>query len=342
MQLLIICAPVRAPTLRHIAMSNDVYETTIIDHDTAEVSPIDGQADNLSRANTSPDKARATPLILRVLRLGFRFGGLISPSLTGQVAAKLWFTPTRFKTPISEQMVLQSSDVQFENIKHHEIATYRWSNTGWGSNEPIVLLVHGWSGRGTQLGAFVQPLLDSGFRVLSFDAPAHGKSNGKNTTLYEIAHVVQALSDKYRGFHSIVTHSFGGMCVALAISRGLTTKRLACVSPPRSVTGLVEKFASSLHISTKTKHVLIQKMEQRFGKTVWSELSMERNVNDLDIPGLIIHDEHDEDIPWQEGKAVSEVWKNARFIKTSNLGHRRILRDSASVETIVNFIAGPV
>ena len=80
-------------------------------------------------------------------------------------------------------------------------------------------------------------------------------------------------------------------------------------------------------------------MEQRFGKTVWSELSMERNVNDLDIPGLIIHDEHDEDIPWREGKAVSDIWKNARFIKTSKLGHRRILRDAASIDAIVSFIA---
>lgn len=319
-------------------MSNEAHETAIIGDGTAEVSPVEEQTDNNRIANTSPKKAHPMPLAFRALRLGFRVGGVITPTLAGHLAAKLWFTPTRFKTPVIEQDALESADVQFERIQDHEIATYRWSNTGWDTNEPIVLLVHGWSGRGTQLGSFVPPLLDSGFRVLSFDAPAHGKSSGKNTNIYEVAHVIQALSDNYRGFHSIVTHSFGGMCVAFAISRGLTIKRLACICPPRSVTGLIDKFSSSLHISTKTKHILEQKMEQRFGKTVWSELSMERNVNDLDIPGLIIHDEHDEDIPWQEGKAVSEIWKKARFIKTSKLGHRRILRDAASIDAIVSFI----
>jgi pimeloyl-ACP methyl ester carboxylesterase len=306
-------------------MPNEAYEEAIID-------------DRVRVLHTNPKKAYPTPFVLRVLRLGFRVGGLISPVLTGNMAAKLWFTPTRFKTPASEQGALKSANMQLERIQDHDIATYRWSSTGWDTDEPIVLLVHGWSGRGTQLGSFVQPLLDSGFRVLGFDAPAHGKSSGKNTSIYEVAHVIQALSDKYRGFHSVITHSFGGMCVAYAITRGLAIKRLACVCPPRSVLGLMDKFSSTLHISTKTKHILKKKIEQRFGNAVWSELSMESNVNGLEMPGLIIHDEHDEDIPWQEGEAVSKIWTNARFIKTSNLGHRRILRDPASIDAVVNFI----
>jgi hypothetical protein len=35
----------------------------------------------------------------------------------------------------------------------------------WGSG-PTILLAHGWSGRGSQLGAFVEPLVEQGFRLV--------------------------------------------------------------------------------------------------------------------------------------------------------------------------------
>ena len=46
----------------------------------------------------------------------------------------------------------------------------------WGAG-PVVYLVHGWGGRGSQLASFVEPLLAGGFRVVMFDAPAHGDSD---------------------------------------------------------------------------------------------------------------------------------------------------------------------
>ena len=65
---------------------------------------------------------------------------------------------------------------------------------------------------------------------------------------------------------------------------------------------------------------------------------MENNVRELNIPALVIHDEHDTDVPWHEGQSIAQAWNNARFIKTSQLGHRRILRDSSTIETAVDFI----
>jgi len=37
-------------------------------------------------------------------------------------------------------------------------------------------MVHGWNGRGAQLGAFAPELVRVGFRVVTFDTPAHGRS----------------------------------------------------------------------------------------------------------------------------------------------------------------------
>ena len=134
----------------------------------------DGRADDPVYRPKGRKKAPATPVLLRILRLVFRSGGLIAPALTGRLACRLWYQTTRFPLPALEKNALLDADVKRQEINGSTVASYAWGDTGaW------VLLIHGWNGRGTQLSAFVKPLLHSGFRVLAFDAPAHGKSSGK-------------------------------------------------------------------------------------------------------------------------------------------------------------------
>ena len=287
--------------------------------------------------NTMQNRAqrvRPVPLILRLMRLGFKIGGTVSPALAGRVAYELWFTPTRFPTPASEQAVLESAEIEYHQIDRQTIATYSWGQSG-----STVLLVHGWSGRGTQLGAFVEPLIDAGYRVLSFDCPAHGRSSGKQTTLYEIADVILGMNDRYGPFESVITHSFGGPCLAVAMQRGFTASSVVSISPRARVAVLVQKFADTLYIPEKATQDFVRRFQDAFGENILDEASMVNNVRELEIPALVIHDEDDDDIPWHEGETVAQVWKHARFIKTSTLGHRRILRDPSIIDAAVNFIA---
>lgn len=287
-----------------------------------------------STLHSNKASERPVPMILKLLRLTFSIGGYLAPGLTGLGAYKLWFTPTRFQTPASERSALESAKVEHLRINDHSIVTYAWGTSG-----PLVLLVHGWSGRGTQLGSFVEPLIKEGYRILSFDAPAHGKSSGKQTNLYEVADVIVALQKHYGNFESVITHSFGGPCLAVAMQRGLKTSRVINISPPATTKGLVEKFIDTLQIPEKAGKNLMDRIEETFGKKIWHEISMENTVKGLTIPALVIHDEHDVDVPWQEGQLVARSWKKAHFLKTTGLGHRRILRDTSVIESTVNFIA---
>ena len=282
---------------------------------------------------SSKNKPRPVPLIIRLLRGAFTIGGKIAPKLTGKLAYELWITPTRTPTPTSEQDILASAKIQKCQINCHDIATYHW-----GSSGPYVLLVHGWGGRGTQLGSFVNPLLDAGYRVISFDAPAHGKSSGKQTNLYEISDVILGLQNKYGNFDSVISHSFGGPCIAVALKGGLRASRVISISPPSHTEGLVEKFVDMLNIPSAAGKYLCKRIESTFGEKVWQEVSMKNTVQDLTIPALVIHDDQDSDVPWQEGKTVADAWHQANFIKTSGLGHRRILRDKGVIETTLDFI----
>lgn len=286
-----------------------------------------------STSRLQPAKSRHYPMILKLLRFGFRVVGNLSPRLAGRIAYKLWFTPTRFKTPASEKKAMDSADIKYVQLNGHNITTYAWGESG-----PTVLLVHGWSGRGTQLGSFVEPLMEMGYRVLSLDLPAHGKSSGKQTNLYEVVDTLLALQQSHGLFEAVITHSFGGPCIALATQKGFEAKRIVSVCPPSNTRGLVEKFATVLHIPEKASLDMARRIEDKFGKSIWEDVSMVNTVKELKIPGLLIHDDSDDDIPWQEGQAVAEAWDKAKFIKTSGLGHRRILRDASVIESVVHFI----
>lgn len=283
--------------------------------------------------NKIMNKPHSIPIMLRLLQLGFRLGGFIAPEFTGRVAYKRWITPPHYKTPKSELNALQSANTQVHEINNLSITTYQWGQSG-----PMILLVHGWSGRGTQLGAIAKTLAENGFRVLSFDAPAHGKSSGKQTNMYEIADTITGLDKIYGAFHSVVTHSFGGPCLAMAMKNGLTATCVVNISPPAKTTELVKKFVATLTIPEPVEAELMRCIEHDFGKKVWQDFSMQNNIAELKIPALVIHDVDDVDIPWHEGQKIAQAWSKVRFIKTRKSGHRRILRDPATIETTVDFI----
>jgi len=288
-------------------------------------------------------QSRPEPMTLKLFQLAFSIGGRLAPKITSRFAYRLWLTSPRFKTPASERNALESAIVEYHPVKNHKIATYIWGRTQQTAKpaaRPTILLVHGWSGRGTQLGSFVEPLLDAGYRVLSFDAPAHGQSSGKQTTIFEIADVILALQKLYGEFDAVITHSFGGPCAALAVKNGLKIKRFVAICPPATIRGLVTKFISTLHLTEKTGAYLIRHIEKSFGEHIWEDYSMSTLVSTIDVTGFVIHDTNDIDIPWEEGQTVANAWHNAGIKITNGLGHRRILRDDEVIASVVNFITG--
>lgn len=95
----------------------------------------------------------------------------------------------------------------------------------YGKSDRKVLLVHGWSGRGTQLFKIADELLDNGYSVVSFDAPAHGKSKGNTTIMSEFIASILEIEKQYGPFEFAIGHSLGGMSVLNAIKDGLKVKK---------------------------------------------------------------------------------------------------------------------
>ncbi|MBF03824.1 MAG: alpha/beta hydrolase [Flavobacterium sp.] len=257
----------------------------------------------------------------------------LSTSLTVKLASRLFKTPIKYKTPKREFLMDQKSKQKLVYIPKIEkqIMTYVY---GEGSKK--ILLVHGWSGRGTQLVKIADKLIDQGYSTISFDAPAHGKSPGNTTLMPEFIESILELEKKYGPFDYAVGHSLGSMSILNAIKEGLQIKKAVIIGSGDSVNDILKDFVSNL----KLKPNIATKMRALFEKKY--QIDMESYsayiaAKKCPIPILIIHDVNDEDVPYTASENIHKNLKNSTLLLTEKLGHRKILGNEKVVETIIHF-----
>jgi len=278
---------------------------------------------------------------------GFRISALrcllpmvcrMAPNLAARVCLRLFLTPARTKWPAWERAFLAKAVMSTLPFGSHQIAIYRW-----GQGAKKILLCHGWSGRGSQLGAFVQPLVDADYSVYAFDAVGHGGSSGKQTDMIEysdlIGHLVQSLGP----CEAMIGHSFGAANVVIAKSRHrFETGKLVLLSCFSDGEWVLNRFADFLNISPRVLRNLKDLHERRYDSSFsWSEMNIANMVRKEAIPVLFIHDRKDREVPHAQMEVFSGSGKpNFRFISTEGLGHRRIILDKNVVRQVCQFVAG--
>src|SRR4029077_10543344 len=158
---------------------------------------------------------------------------LLFPDLAGAWAERLFLTPPR--APDAAASALDLIDARSGYIVHkgRHIMTWRWG----APDAPAVLLAHGWGGHAAQMRAFVFPLLAEGYRVIAYDQPAHGLSEGKLTGLPDFAGALAAVASHHGNVHHVIAHSLGGVATAIALSRGMSLRSAVLISPPSDLVG---------------------------------------------------------------------------------------------------------
>ncbi len=269
-----------------------------------------------------------------ILRVALGAMGALSRVAPGYVAgwyADRFLTTTRHPVPLREtEWALGAERV---SVRSGDRELPGWS---WGEG-PTILLTHGWSGRGLQLGAFAAPLAAQGYRVITFDAPGHGSSPGKRSSVVEFAEAIEAYAGEFGNPAAVIAHSLGTAAVSLALRRGLRTHRLVYIAAPEDAGVYIHRIADRFGLPATVADGAMELIERRFGIS-WSDFDSRRVAGAAALPLLLVHDRDDHEVEIDQARNLREAWSGARLHETEGLGHRRILRDPAVVAAVTSFL----
>lgn len=279
---------------------------------------------------------RAENLALPLTRLGFR---ALGPQLSSRLVERLFLRAPRHTRPDWERALLATGERFEVPFGAGTIPAWRW---GRG---PTVLLVHGWAGRGSQLGKLIAPLLEAGFSVVAHDGPGHGDSASRRTSIIDLGFAVEQVAAFLKQqdgapLAGVITHSVGGAATLWASRNGPLAERYVLIAPPMQPRGWMDEAGRQLGLDSATLDTVVRRIERRFALSM-NDLDVRPIAAKVDRPLLVIHDEGDTDVPLAAGRAVAAAAPQGQFIATTGLGHRRILKTPEVLQQAVAFLASP-
>lgn len=252
---------------------------------------------------------------------------------------RTFFSPSRYEIKPTEQEVIEWGNSYRLPFDGGELAVTIWGNSG-----PAVLLMHGWGGARAQMTGFVDPLLFAGYRVVAFDQPGHGESDGKTTNLLEIAPTLDLIAQREGPFHAVIAHSFGTLITSYAlVERDFPPPaRLVYFGAFNRLMDSVSRFQVLAKLPDEIMEGFREMLYENFGRDVLEAITNESLTPSIDIPTLMFHDTTDNVTPIKDSRAIAQVWKRAQLIETEGLGHRGALQFNSIHEQVVNFLKANV
>lgn len=291
-------------------------------------------------------RSRKTGTLMRLLPHVGRVASTLAPGLTALALADLFTRTRRSEMPEYERDWLRAAGATRLRLADGAVVPlYEWRATprGFGVIDeaplPTVLLVHGMSGRGTQLAGFAAPLVAAGLRVLAFDAPGHGAAEGRRSSLPDLARVVQQVGAAVGPLAGIVAHSNGAAATTVALDRGLKADRVVLLAPPEDLRAYMAGLAAQLGIGAAVVSAVQARLERRYGMA-FEDLRGSTLARRRVQPALILHDRDDAVVGVADGRRLAANWPGARLQLTEGLGHNRILRDAEVQKQAVDFLTG--
>jgi hypothetical protein len=275
---------------------------------------------------------------MTLFRWIFRILQPISPRAAAWLAERLFFTARRSRLSPQGRALLATGRRFTVDVEGRRVVGWRWG----AARQPFVVLVHGWGSRGARLAAFVEPLRSAGLGVITYDAVGQGDSARGMTSMPEFARSLMAVVAREGGGatpHAIIAHSMGCAGATLALSWGLHAGRLVYLAPAADPRVWIPPFVRQLGLRDDVVEWMRARSQRRL-RVRWSDL----NVCDLARalparpPLLIIHDEADDTVRWQDGSAIAAAWPDSRLVTTQGLGHRGVTSDASVLKAALEFV----
>jgi hypothetical protein len=278
-------------------------------------------------------------LALGYLRTKFKLLSTLSKKKAAEQAFALFCTPqSRNKKklpPIFEQAEKMSFDLDGIMIRG-----WRFNHDPKDISRRKALIVHGFESSVINFDRYIKPLIKKGYEVLAFDAPAHGRSGGKqiNAPLYK--KTIEVIHARFGPIQSYIAHSFGGLALSLALEdiNHTADYRVALIAPATETASAITGFFKFLQLDPSIRPEFEKLITKRSGvSSGW--FSIKRAMQHIKACVQWYHDEEDEITPFSDAAELrAKNYPNIKFVITKGLGHRRIYRDNKVSKSIIEFL----
>lgn len=287
-----------------------------------------GMVVNPAAAFYNSPAARATAALLRLVHR-------VAPVLSTHLALDLFSTPLPDKRQARSRPVPAPWAPRRRPFEAGFITT--WQRTDVPDGAPPVLLVHGWGGDAHQWRELGDRLAAAGFNPVLLDLPAHGRSDGRRSTLPQWVRALFSVTAALGPWHAVTAHSLGALAAAHALAQGLPAARLALVATSQPPRQFLRWFTGVLGLGEGQALRMQARLEKREGLPL-QHFEAEWLGPRLSQPTLLVHDTDDRTAPLSGAHRLSEAIAGARLQITQGLGHRRILNDPRVVDALIGHL----
>lgn len=281
------------------------------------------------------------PSVPALLARSIPLAAAVSPTLAGDIAYRLFFT-TSPRMRVSEADAPTHADARRGRltVRGQEVVTYEW-----GTGPHTALLLHGWRGRASQFAPLVRELRSEGFRVIAFDAPAHGSSSGRSTDIRDWIDAAEQLQAEHGPFVVIVGHSFGALAALTAARSTVPVPAVAVIAGAAAPDVFLAQFATDLHLDAATTARLSERFRRRLHmdqSAVTARYDAVKRPLPADTALLVVHDRGDRRMPDHDSLRLHDAHgARSRLVRTEGQGHTRVLSADATLDAVIALTASP-
>jgi predicted alpha/beta hydrolase family esterase len=277
----------------------------------------------------------AQKLMIGYFRTKLRVLSVLSKRKAAKSAFKLFCTPLRRSGRRTPAIFNQGEALQFV-LNGCTVHGHRWKS----SSSKKILIVHGFESSSRNFDRYISALINKGYEVIAFDAPAHGKSTGTQINLPDYLATIIKINELYGPLNGFIAHSFGGLAVAhfLETIPDNESIKAVLIAPATETITTINSFFDFLRLSKEVRTEFDRLIYERSGFYP-GHFSVKRAMQHIKAEVLWFHDEDDELTPVQDAlNVMKEGFPNIQFRITKGLGHRRIYRDNNVLNEIVDFL----
>jgi pimeloyl-ACP methyl ester carboxylesterase len=207
-----------------------------------------------------------------------------------------------------------------------------------------LLILHGFSSSYHKFDHFAAAFIALNYRVLAFDAPAHGASDGKMVNAVDYSNMIKKIIELYGPVDAFIAHSFGGLAVSLALEELPHTQqtKLVLIAPATETTSAMADALTLLQIKNPAVKKALGDHILKIGGRQPEWYSIRRAMQNINATVLWVHDRQDFVTPIADVlKLKEDEPAHVEFYFTDGLGHQKIYRDKVVKEKILAFINQP-